>query len=223
MNVLSPGQPVPNSVAILQPYFLPHAPYFSLMKAVQTFVIFDDVQFTRRSWISRNRVRNNVGDIRWMSIPIASHPRETEIKDIKIAARDWGETAANRFPSVRNAIQSGEQWARLFDGECLDLTEVLVSSIECVRSELAIDTPMIRSSEIEYDRSGSGQDKIISICMGLGADVYINPPGGRALYSQARFAKSHLELRFQVPTAPQLSILEALFGGIGRPEQNSQS
>jgi len=41
-------------LAIMQPYFLPYIGYFQLIKAADTFLIYDDVQFIKGGWINRN-------------------------------------------------------------------------------------------------------------------------------------------------------------------------
>jgi len=74
-----------------------------------------------------------------------------------------------------------------------------------------MDVSMILSSEIAYDRSGTAQEKILSICERLQADVYVNPSGGRDLYDADVFARQGIELRFaREYTEFRLSIAEWL-------------
>jgi hypothetical protein len=56
-------------IAIMQPYFLPYLGYFQLMNAVDEFVIYDNIQFSKRGWIHRNRILENGKDI-YVSLPI---------------------------------------------------------------------------------------------------------------------------------------------------------
>src|SRR5690554_1369276 len=49
-------------IAIMQPYFLPYLGYWQLMNCVEKFVVYDDVQFTKKGWIHRNRYLNNGKD-----------------------------------------------------------------------------------------------------------------------------------------------------------------
>ena len=46
------------SLAVMQPYFLPYLGYFSLIDSVDHYMFFDDVQYIRKSWLSRNRLLN---------------------------------------------------------------------------------------------------------------------------------------------------------------------
>ena len=43
----------------MQPYFLPYIGYFQLIKAVNLFIIYDDVQFIKGGWINRNYILSN--------------------------------------------------------------------------------------------------------------------------------------------------------------------
>jgi hypothetical protein len=54
---------------IMQPYFLPYLGYFQLLAAADVIVIYDDVQYTKSSWINRNRFYLN-GRIDYLSIDL---------------------------------------------------------------------------------------------------------------------------------------------------------
>lgn len=61
---------------------------------------------------------------------------------------------------------------------------------------LGIQSVIMRSSEIDYDKTGSASEKIIKICHSLNADIYINSAGGINLYDREQFLSSQLELKF---------------------------
>lgn len=57
------------NIAVMQPYFVPYIGYFQLLKAVDIFVVYDNIQFSKKGWIHRNRVLSNNKDV-WISIPL---------------------------------------------------------------------------------------------------------------------------------------------------------
>jgi hypothetical protein len=81
--------PSPKSIAILQSNYIPWKGYFDIMGAVDEFVIFDEVQFTRGDWRNRNRIVCD-GVSRWLTIPVrtSGHFR-APISSIKIADPIW--------------------------------------------------------------------------------------------------------------------------------------
>ena len=73
------------TVAIMQPYFFPYIGYFQLIQAANRFILFDDVQYIRHGWINRNRILKPADGIQYIIMPLASHARNTPIKDISPA------------------------------------------------------------------------------------------------------------------------------------------
>ena len=59
------------TIAVMQPYFVPHAGYFRLFAASDLFVVFDCVQFPRRGWVHRNRLPDAQGRARWLTLPLS--------------------------------------------------------------------------------------------------------------------------------------------------------
>ena len=71
-------------VAIMQPTFLPWSGYFGLMQSVDMFVFLDSVQFDRRSWQQRNRIKTSSGP-KWLTVPVRSKGKRSQlISDVKI-------------------------------------------------------------------------------------------------------------------------------------------
>ena len=72
-------------VAVMQPYFFPYAGYFRLLDVVDHFVVFDCVQFPRRGRVHRTQVPGPTGGVEWLTLPLASMPREVLIRDLAFA------------------------------------------------------------------------------------------------------------------------------------------
>ena len=76
--------------AIIQSNYIPWKGYFDIIHEVDVFVFLEDVQYTRRDWRNRNKIKTP-GGIKWISVPII---RSTNlmIYETKIDySQDWRE------------------------------------------------------------------------------------------------------------------------------------
>ncbi len=203
------------TVAVMQPYFVPYAGYFRLFAAADIVALFDCVQFPRRGWVHRNRLRDGAGEPQWLTLPLAKAPRESDIRAITFApdAKARFDAELGHFlPSRPNPAA-----ARLLEpikrvsGQLVDYLE---ATLKAACNELALPFDTVRTSALDIDPGLRGADRVIAIARTLGADTYLNPPGGRALYDEAAFAKAGLRLRF-LPCwkGSSLSILQCLIDG----------
>lgn len=215
-------------VAIMQPYFLPYIGYFQLMQAVETFVIYDDVNYIKQGWIARNRILCN-GKEQYFILPVHGASSFKHIKDIGVA---------HNPSKMLRTIQQAYGKAPYFGGTFRMLEHVLTNpeknlagfltqQLRAIVSHLGLKTRLLVSSDIGKPEGLAGQDKVLFLCKTLGATMYINAIGGRELYSAASFETQGIELRFiqseevsyqQFGKAfvPWLSILDVLmFNSIG--------
>jgi len=171
------------TVAIMQPNYLPWAGYFALMDMVDTFVILDSVQYSRRCWQQRNRIKTPQGDL-FLTVPVYSKGlRDQLIKDTMI------NYSSDPLTKHERTLKSVYSKAPFFNDYAEDLFEIYhqapdklmdldLTITEWMRSKLGIATPIINSSTMNL--TGSSADLIASICVEAGADTYISPPGSRA-------------------------------------------
>lgn len=195
----------------MQPYFLPYPGYYQTVGSVDTWVIFDDVQFPRRGWVHRNRFLTRSGTEHWGTLELRRAQREASIASMVLARPGHSQldSLRSRFPSIDNLATAIPAVEHAFSNA--RLSQLLVYLNTSVLDHLGMDVSMILSSEIAYDRSGTAQEKILSICERLQADVYVNPSGGRDLYDADVFARQGIELRFaREYTEFRLSIAEWL-------------
>ena len=200
------------TVAVMQPYFVPYAGYFRLFAAADVVALFDCVQFPRRGWVHRNRLRDAAGEPKWLTLPLAKAPRESEIR-----AMTFAPDAADRFETdLRRLVPDPPPAAaarlltplRRVGGRLVDYLE---ESMRATCAELALPFVTVRSSTLGLDPELRGADRVIAVARRLGADVYLNPPGGRALYDEASFSRAGLGLRFLPAwSGSSLSILQRL-------------
>ena len=185
------------TVAIMQPYFLPYAGYFRLFAASDLFVIYDCVQFPRRGWVHRNRLADQRGVERWLTLPLEKAPQAVLIRDLRFPP-DAARLLAERLNPFRLAggnrdVQEIVAAVRDAQGSPLDYLERL---LERVAAYLRLPWTVTRSSALGVPETMRGQQRIVEIARRLGATRYVNAPGGADLYDVDAFADAGIELRF---------------------------
>ena len=199
-------------VVITQPTYLPWLGYFELIAKADIFVFLDSVQFERRSWQSRNRIRSQDGRIQWMSIPLVSAPRDTLIKDIELAP-DTGTTFRKQHNTIRHALSQAPNFSEVnglliehFDASLAPrkLADLNIRFIEKAAQAMGLtSTRFIRASELSI--SGRRESLLLSICKELGADFYYSSAGSAVYLEAARgmFEDSGIALAYQDWSHPE--------------------
>lgn len=189
-------------IAIMQPYFFSYIGYFQLINAVDEFVIYDNIQFTKKGWINRNRILVNGMD-EYITLPLKKNSDYLLIKD-RFLADTW---EAERKKMINRIIESYrkapffketyEVFERSIMYEDLNLFKFIFHSIQTLVNYFNIDTKLTISSTLSINHQLKGEDKVIAICKEQQAGVYINPIGGVSLYDSERFRSNNLKLLFQ--------------------------
>ena len=214
-------------VALMQPYFLPYIGYWQLIKAVDTFVIYDDVQYIKQGWVNRNRCIVS-GKVSYFTLPVSKGSMNDLIKEKTIQSQ-WFNKEREKF--IKSLMQNygKSQYKSLlvkiveiirFDS--IELADFLEHTISEICLLLDINTVITRSSKINHNRLLAREKRVIEICKSLEAKQYINSIGGLDLYSKEEFKESGIDLKFIKSTLipyeqiscnsfePYLSILDVL-------------
>jgi hypothetical protein len=174
--------PQARSVAIMQPTFLPWAGYFALMERVDRFVFLDDVQFDKRSWQQRNRIKTANGPV-WLTVPVLTKGRRDQtILDARVqpdarfadTARKTLEHAYGKaafFDPVMSRI--APEFDRAEEGLCA-LNLALIEAL-CGLMGLSVET--VRSSSTPV--SSTKAERLADLCRIHGATDYVSPPGSK--------------------------------------------
>jgi hypothetical protein len=188
-------------VAIMQPYFMPYLGYFQLINSVDTFVIYDNIQYTKKGWINRNRILEGNSD-KLITVPIKSDSTYLDVIDREISDIWLKEKIKllNRISITYKKAPYYQQVYKLIE-DCinydnLNLFKFIYNSIINLNSYMGITSKMVISSTIEIDHTLKLQDKVLAICKALKATKYINAIGGTHLYNKEIFKKHNLELNF---------------------------
>ena len=184
-------------LGIMQPYFMPYIGYWQLMAAVDTYVVYDDVNYIKGGWVSRNNILLN-GQKHMFTITLnGASPNklfnEITIKDDFKKFSRLIESAYRRAPYYTEVCALMD---KIYNCEDKSLGAFMMNSFQVVLDYLEINTKLVLSSTIEKDNSLRGKEKVKHICHLLGADTYYNAIGGQELYDKEDFKADGIDLNF---------------------------
>lgn len=186
-------------IGIMQPYFLPYLGYYQLLKSVDKFVIYDNIKYTKKGWINRNRYLKN-GEIDYFTIPLKKDSDYKNICDRYLSDEFDKKKILNKLKASYKTAPFFKDVYPLIEEIILkeekNLFEYILNSLKITMEYLDIDTEIIISSKLEIDHSLKSQEKIISICKYLGSKTYMNPIGGTSLYKKEEFGENGINLKF---------------------------
>ena len=189
-------------IAIMQPYFFPYVGYFQLMNAVDEFIVYDNIKYTKKGWINRNRILVNGKDV-YITVPLKKDSDCLDVRDRYLASA-WFLEEKNK---MLNKIRESYRRAPYFDNtypvieKCIlfddgNLFRFLINSLNLIKEYLGIRTSLFKSSAIPIDHRLRAEKKVIAICKARKADVYLNPIGGVELYEKDNFKNEGIVLHF---------------------------
>jgi hypothetical protein len=183
----------------MQPYFMPYIGYYQMIAAVDLFIVYDNIKYTKKGWINRNRMLQNGKDVMF-SLPLKSDSDYLDVCERELSA-DFNPNkllnqlkgAYRRAPYFAQTLPLVEQIVRYDDA---NLFRFLHNSIAKTCEHLGITTEVRKSSGIAIDHGLKNQDKVLAMCAAVGASTYVNAIGGKNLYSKETFLERGINLQF---------------------------
>lgn len=220
------------TVAILQSNYIPWKGTFHMMHLVDEFVLFDDVQFTRRDWRNRNKIKTKNG-LQWLTIPVKAAKNhqsqescqricDTEISDPSWAEKHWRHIEASYSPApfwnsyagkIKHIYETAAHETLLCTVNRLFLTELM--------QLLGFSTTITWS--MDYNADGHKTDRLLDILRKAGATDYLSGPLAKDYIEKEKFEEAEIALHWMeygpYPEYPQLyppfehgvSVLDMLF------------
>ena len=191
-------------LAIMQPYVFPYIGYFQLIKAVDVFVIYDDVNFRKQSWLNRNKVLLNGSEFLF-TFPCKGISSFKKINEIQI---DYDKKPLEKFKKlIEQAYRKAPQFnnvmkliVKIMDYKPQNISELGKLSVLELCNYLEIETTILISSEKFSDSVELIKEyRLKNICKKLGAVDYVNAQGGQQLYNKKDFLKDNINLNFLIP------------------------
>jgi len=214
-----------NRIAILQPAYLPWLGFFDQMARVDQFVFLDDVQFTRRDWRNRNRIRTN-HCWSWLTVPVLSKHRynqslrETRLDNTVTWRRKHLQALRHNYGRAPYFDLHFPYFESIYQREWNHLIDLCMETLNYLKEALGIDTPTLFSSEMSV--GGEKDDKILNLCRRLQADRYLTGEMASAYLVEDKFSQHQIQLEYHQYThtiyrqqyegfVPYLSVVDVLF------------
>lgn len=196
----SPENHKQKKIAIMQPYFLPYIGYWQLIKSVDEFVVYDNIKYTKKGWINRNRFLQN-GKDELFSISLRSGEDSLSVVERFISDEFQRKKLVSQLEGAyRKAPHFSENFPifkQIIDNPEDNLFLYILNSIYVICDYLGIKTKITISSSLDIDHKNlKSQDKVLAICKELKANKYINAIGGTELYDKFVFKDNDIDLHF---------------------------
>lgn len=213
--------------AILQPSYIPWRGYFDIIRRVDLFVFYDDVEYDRRGWRNRNLVKSRNGPI-WLTIPVRARGSQLSHTPIHAVETDGARWADQHLSTLRHSYARAPHFRETFAwlesiyaappgllaNFTIELTRALASRLGIQR------TRFLRSSELGVE--GIKTTRLINVLKQVGATTYLSGPSARAYIDEALFTEAGIQLEWMTygypeyqqlhpPYDPHVSILDLLF------------
>jgi len=198
------------SVAVLQSNYVPWKGYFDIIHDVDTFVFYDDVQFTKNDWRNRNRIKTTQG-VQWLSVPVGADIGRT-IREVAIPDSSW---QRKHFETLRQSYGKAPHFGhvepfleevyvkRRWDNLSA-MNQFVITTI--AHDFLGLSTRFEDSSR--YALKGVRQERLLELLAATGATTYVSGPSGRDYMDLAEFERRGIRVAFKdysaYPEYPQL-------------------
>lgn len=188
-------------LAIMQPYFFPYIGYFQLINSVDEFIIYDNIQYTKKGWINRNRILCE-GKDRLISLPLKKDSDYLNVVERNLS-ESWVKDKNKMLNIIKSSYIKSPYFNEVFEliSDCLNYKEFnlfkfIHNSILLINNFLDIKTPVIISSTLNVDHNLKSQNKVLSLCKERNSNFYINTIGGVDLYDKKIFKDNGIDLMF---------------------------
>jgi hypothetical protein len=187
------------SVAIVQSNYIPWKGYFDLINLVDEFILYDDMQYTKRDWRNRNRIKTPKGVI-WLTVPVKvkggylQKIKDTVISDPKWNQKHWASISRNYARA-----EHFKAYKDLFEDLYLSTDERYLSRInrrflEAVCAILGIKTAL--SWSMDYRLFHGKTERLVDLCKQAGATEYLSGPSARGYIDEALFQAEGIALKY---------------------------
>lgn len=184
-------------VAILQSNYIPWKGYFDMIAAVDEFILYDDMQYTRRDWRNRNQIKTPQG-LQWLTVPVQVKGKyDQKIKDTLIDGEAWAvahwkalEQNYRRAP----CFQEIAQWLKpiYMDARHSHLSSLNRQLLEAGCRYMGIATTI--SSSSDYVLADGKTERLVDLCIQAGGVEYVSGPSAKDYVVEERFSERDIKL-----------------------------
>ena len=189
--------PPAQRIAVMQSNYIPWKGYFDLMNAVDEFVIYDEVQYTKNDWRNRNRIKTAHG-VQWLTIPVRQERLSQRISETEIATHNWSRkhwrTIEQAYSKAPCFDQYGSVIANLYEqaGSFRFLSEVNLHFIHGLAQLLGVTTKV--SASTSYPGGSDKNSRLVSILKQANGGIYLSGPAAKCYLDESMFGREGIEV-----------------------------
>lgn len=187
------------TVAIVQSNYIPWKGYFDLINSVDEFILYDDMQYTRRDWRNRNKIKTLNG-LKWLTIALQVKDKyHQKIRETVISDLGWNRIHWQSIVHNYSKAKYFHAYKELFENLYLDCQESRLSHINyrfitAICKILGISTQI--SWSMNYELIEGKTERLVDLCKQAGATEYISGPAAKTYIDQELFKREGIRLRF---------------------------
>ena len=192
----------------MQPYVFPYLGYYQLIRAVDHFVVLDDVTYIKQGWINRNQILVE-GRAAMFSVPLEGASSHAMIRDVLVNGKSYSHWRTKFLKTLAFNYRKAPFFAEIGPivedviaapgTERVSIRDIAVHSLDAVMRYLRVPFPYSLSSDYAKPDDVRGADRVLLLCRARGADTYCNLPGGAKLYDRDAFRSQGITLEFLTP------------------------
>lgn len=186
-------------VAIVQSNYIPWKGYFDLINMVDEFILFDDMQFTKRDWRNRNLIKSPNGLI-WLTIPVRTKGKfHQRIRETVVTNNKWRE---NHWKTIKINYSKSKYFAdycNVFEDLYLSCQETYLSRINYLFISKICKILGITSKitwSMDYKVGEGKTERLVNICKQANSSEYISGPSAMNYLDEDLFEKEGIQLTF---------------------------
>jgi len=186
-------------VVITQSNYIPWKGYFDAMRVADEFVLYDDMQYTKRDWRNRNRIKTPQGS-QWLTIPVEVKGKfNQKINETLVSDQNWN---MDHWKSLSHNYKKASCYNEMKDFiEYLymnvpsdNLSEINAWFLSEIGRWMGIKTKISFSGDYKLEEERT--DRLVSICNQIGATDYYTGPAAKNYMEEGKFAKMNIGLHY---------------------------
>lgn len=211
---------------ITQSNYIPWKGYFDNINTVDEFVVYDDMQYTKRDWRNRNQIKTPQG-LLWLTVPVEVKGKFFQkINETNVSEKNWGEKHWKTVLANYSKAPYFKSYKDLFeaiyrDQSLTNITSINISFIKAINTVLGVTTKITDSREFNLVEGKT--ERLVDICKQCSATDYYTGPAAKDYMDEGLFKQDHITIHYfdysDYPVYPQLfgdfthyvSILDLIF------------
>lgn len=184
-------------IAIAQSNYIPWKGYFDMIAAVDEFILYDDMQYTRRDWRNRNQIKTPQG-IQWLTVPVLVKGKyHQKIRETKIDGNEWCDahwkSLVQNYRRAKHFDEIAEWlWPLYAEETHTHLSQLNRRFIEAICTYMEINT--IIKNSWDYELAEGKTERLADLCTQAGGTEYISGPAAKDYINESVFAASGIRL-----------------------------